>query len=85
MAEPTQTVGETKTLLGTLLGLPREQIEHYVIVAETAAGTCLKFCCDDRRMAAALLLHGADLVMNVRGESANPGVPPPPMPGEPDG
>ena len=82
MTHPTQTVGESRTLLGILLGVPRDHIRHYAIVADADDGTHLKFCCDDRTHVAAMLGRAGMLVLSERGESVNPGVEPPPMPPE---
>lgn len=76
----TETVGETRTLLATLTGIPREHVRHYAIVVSADEGLVLKFCCDDRPMAAALLMAGARAVVGLRGQSLRADGEVPPMP-----
>lgn len=76
----TETVGETRTLLATLTGIPREHVRHYAIVVMASDGMILKFCCDDRSMAAALLMAGARAVVTQPGQSLRADGEVPPMP-----
>lgn len=81
MSEPTATVGETRTMLGILAGIPRDHIRHYVIAMDADEGAVLKFCCDDREMAAAMFSRAATLVVTVPGEPVGGG-PVLPMPAQ---
>jgi hypothetical protein len=73
------TVGETRAALSALTGLKPEDIHHYAMVIDTDEGTIVKFCCDDREAAAAMLTGGALMVVTHPGEALNGG-PVPPMP-----
>lgn len=80
MTEPTATVGETRTMLGILSGIPRDHIRHYAIAIDADEGTVLKFCCDDREVAARMLSQAAKLVVTQPGTAAPRGGPVPSMP-----
>jgi hypothetical protein len=79
-AGPARTVGDTRQALATLLGIPKAEVDHYAFIVDAAPGIILKFCCDDRRAAAAMLTEGARLLLSEPGESLleDRGVPPMP-------
>lgn len=82
MSEPTATVGETRTLLGTLFGVTRAHIEHYAVVADAPEGLLIKFCCDDRAATALLLARAGEALLTQPGISMRADGRRPPMPGE---
>lgn len=82
MAEPTSTVGETRTLLGALLGVGREHVEHYAVVAQAPEGLLISFCCDDRAETANLLARAGEAILTGPGTSRRSDGRRPPMPGE---
>jgi len=79
---PAATVGEVRDTLAALLGIPQPEIRHYAFVVDADEGTILKFCCDDRRAAAAMFREAARLLLSKPGESMLENREPPPMPGK---
>lgn len=81
MTGPAATVGEVRRALAALLGIQRAEIGHYAFVVDAEPGVILKFCCDDRRAAAAMFREAARLLLSDPGESMLEDREVPPMPG----